>query len=202
MAKVIHSFGRADQVDRAALARLVTSISRFLTPAEAVAAAHGVEVEVVDSRRIGGSWTLDRIWERLGIGAAIRRVAASRRLDGDAVERVVFALVAQRALEPGSKLAATGWVAERVAIEHLPGCTDDQAYRAMDFLLEALGEVAGEIFASVAHLLNLDLDIIFVDTTSTYWEVDAADALVDLDDTVDDDGVGLSSFLCKWRSLV
>ena len=34
----------------------------------------------------------------------------------DTVERVLFALVAQRALEPGSKLAATRWVAERVAI--------------------------------------------------------------------------------------
>jgi len=74
VAKVIHSFGRADQVDRAALARLVTSISRFLTPAEAVAAVHGAEVEVVDSRRMGGAWALDRVWERLGIGAAIRRV--------------------------------------------------------------------------------------------------------------------------------
>jgi len=189
VARVIHSFGRADQVDRAALARLVTSISQFLTLAEAVAAVAGAEVEVVDSRRMGGAWTLDRVWERLGIGAAIRRAAASRRLDGDAVERVVFALVAQRALEPGSKLAATRWVEQRVAIENLPGCTDDQAYRAMDFLLEALGEVAGEIFTSVAHLLNLDLDIIFVDTTSTYWEVDAADGLADLDGTVDDDGV-------------
>jgi len=34
------------------------------------------------------------------VGAAIRRVAAGRRLDGEAVERVVFALVAQRALKP------------------------------------------------------------------------------------------------------
>ena len=76
---------------------------------------------MLDSRRLGAAWTLDRIWERLGIGAAIRRVAAGRRLDGDAVERVVFALVAQRACEPGSKLAATGWVAERVAIEAARG---------------------------------------------------------------------------------
>ena len=38
VAKVIHSFGRADQVDRAALARLVSSISRFLTPEQAVTA--------------------------------------------------------------------------------------------------------------------------------------------------------------------
>jgi len=189
VAKVIHNFGRAEQVDRAALARLVSSISRFLTPEQAMSAAAGADVEVLDSRPLGGTWTLDRVWERLGVGAAIRRVATGRRLDGEAVERVVFALVAQRALRPGSKLAATDWVAKRVAIEGLSGFTDDQAYRAMDFLLEALGEIAGEIFASVAHLLNLDLDIVFVDTTSTYFELDIPDELAELQDKVDDDGV-------------
>jgi hypothetical protein len=189
VAKVIHSFGRAEQVDRAALARLVSSISRFLTPEEAVAAASGMDVEVVESRRLGGTWTLDRVWERLGIGAAIRKAADGRRLDGEAVERVVFALVAQRALEPSSKLAGTKWVAERVAIEGLTALSDDQAYRAMDFLLEALDDIAGEVFASVAHLLNLDLDIVFVDTTSTYFEVDVPDELADLQDKVDDDGI-------------
>ena len=189
VAKVIHNFGRAEKVDRAALARLVSSISRFLTPEEAAAAAHGAEVEILDSRRLGGTWTLDRIWERLGIGAAIGRAATGRRLDGEAVERVVFALVAQRALEPGSKLAGTKWVAERVAIEGCEGFTDDAAYAAMDFLLDALDDIAVEVFASVAHLLNLDLDIVFVDTTSTYWEVDVPDELAELEDTVDDDGV-------------
>lgn len=138
----------------------MASISRFLTPEQAAA---GGEVEVLDSRRLGGAWTLDRLWARLGVGAAIRQAAAGRRVDGDAAERVVFALVAQRALEPGSKLAGTRWVAERVAIEGCPGFSDDQAYRAMDFLLDALDEIAGQIFASVAHLLNLDLDIVFVD---------------------------------------
>jgi hypothetical protein len=163
VARVIHNFGRAEQVDRAALARLVSSISRFLTPEQALTAAAGAEVEVLDSRRLGGAWTLDRVWERLGIGAAVRRVATSRRLDAEAVERVLFALVAQRALEPASKLAGTRWVAERVAIEGCPGFSDDAAYRAMDFLLDALGEIAGEVFGSVATLLNLDLDIVFVD---------------------------------------
>src|SRR3954451_22454432 len=72
VARVIHNFGRADKVDRDGLARLVSSISRFLAPEQAVAAAAGTEVEVIDSRQLGGAWTLDRIWERLGIGAAIR----------------------------------------------------------------------------------------------------------------------------------
>jgi hypothetical protein len=200
VAKVIHSFGRADQVDRAALARLVSSISRFLTPEQAVTATTattattavsagepGGGVEVLDSRRLGAAWTLDRIWERLGIGAAIRRVATGRRLDGEQVERVVFALVAQRACEPGSKLAATGWVAERVAIAGCSGFTDDAAYAAMDFLLDALPEIAAEVFGSVAHLLNLDLDIVFVDTTSTYWETETADELAELADEPADD---------------
>ncbi len=189
VAKVIHNFGRAEHVDRDALARLVSSISRFLTPEQALVAAAGAEVEILDSRHLGGAWTLDRIWERLGIGAAIRRVAEGRRLDGETTERVLFALVAQRALEPGSKLAATDWVAHRVAIEGCPGFCDDAAYRGMDFLLDALGEIAGEIFGSVATLLNLDLDLVFVDTTSTYWEVDVADELADLQETVDDDGI-------------
>ena len=59
-----------------------------------------------------------------------------------------------------------------MAIDGLAGLSDDPAYRAMDFLLDALDEIAARIFASVAHLLNLDLDIVFVDTTSTYWEVE------------------------------
>ena len=167
-AKVIHNFGRADQVDRDALARLVSSISRVLGPEQQVVAsaqaAGAGEVEVVESRRMGGAWTLDRVWERLGIGTAVRRAAKGRKLDPDLVERVIFGLVAQRALEPASKLAATSWVSERVWIEHLPGLSDDQAYRAMDFLLEALEEIAAGVFNTVATLLNLDLDIVFVDS--------------------------------------
>jgi hypothetical protein len=53
------------------------------------------------------------------------------------VERVLFALVANRALEPCSKLAATEWAGRDVAIPGLDGFSDDQAYRAMDLLVEA-----------------------------------------------------------------
>jgi hypothetical protein len=190
-AKVIHNFGRADTVDRDGLARLVTSISRFLDPEQAITAAHTGEIDILDSRRFGGAWLLDRLWERLGVGAALHPVAADRRCDAEVTERVLFVLVAQRALEPGSKLAATRWVAERVAMPGCAGFSDDAAYRAMDFLLDAPGEVAQRIFDSVAHLLNLDVDIVFVDTTSTYWDVDAADELAELEsESEPDDGVG------------
>jgi hypothetical protein len=189
VAKVIHNFGRADLVDPEALRRLVASISRFVEPEQAAAAAAAGEVEVLDSRRLGGAWVLDRLWERLEIGQAIRRAAEGRRLDGEAAERVIFALAAQRALEPASKLAATRWVAERVFIEGCPGFSDDAAYRAMDFLLAALEEIAAEIFYSVAHLLNLDVDIVFVDTTSTYWEMEVAAGLAEVAGDDEDDSL-------------
>ena len=80
---------------------------------------------MLDSRRMGGAWVPGQLWERLEIGRAIRRVAAGRRLDGEAAERVIFSLVAQRALEPGSKLAAARWVAGRVAVEGCPGFSED-----------------------------------------------------------------------------
>jgi IS4 transposase len=185
VARVIHNFGRADQLDREALRRLVASISRFLEPAEAVSAGCGLdEVEVLDARRCGGAYVLDALFARLGIGDALREAAAGRRLDAELVERVCFALVAQRALEPGSKLAATRWTAERVALPGCPAFSDDAAYRAMDFLLAALPEIAEGIFASTASLLNLDCDVIFVDTSSTYFETDASEGEVELETTL------------------
>ena len=186
VAKIIHNFGRADQVDREALRRLVASISRVLEPAAAVAVGSGLEVEIVDSRRCGGAYVLDALFARLGIGKALRQAAQGRRLDAGVVERICFALVAQRALEPGSKLAATRWVAERVAIEGCPSFDSDAAYAAMDFLAGALPEIAEGIFATTANLLNLVCDVIFVDTSSTYFEIDAADEEVELARALDD----------------
>jgi hypothetical protein len=180
VAKVIHNFGRADKVDREALARLVSSISRFLEPAEAVAAVGGSDVDIIDSRRFGGAYVLDELWHRLGIARALMEAAGGRRLSGEVVERVLFALVAQHCLEPASKLACVSWVQERVAISSCPPFDDQAAYAAMDFLLDALEEIAAGIFDRTANLLNLSCDVIFVDTSSTYWEADVADEEIEL----------------------
>ena len=181
VAKVIHNFGRKDKVDKEALARLVASISRVLELPMTDASLPSSDIEIVDSRRLGGALVLDALWDRLGIADALRSVAVGCRLDGELVERICFALVAQRCLEPASKLAAVQWVRERVAIGDCPDFDDDGAYRAMDFLLAALPEIAERIFSATANLLNLSCDIIFVDTTSTYFETDVADGEDDLD---------------------
>ena len=181
VAKVIHNFGRKDKVDKEALARLVSSISRILDLPVTGSSLAGSDVEIVDSRRLGGAFVLGQMWERLGIADALRSSAKGRRIDGDLVERICFALVAQRCLDPASKLAAVKWAKERVALVDCPEFDDDAAYAAMDFLLAALPEIAERIFSTTANLLNLSCDIIFVDTSSTYFERDVADGEADLD---------------------
>ncbi len=172
-ARIIHRFGRADQVDREGLARLVRSISRFLDPADAVAATASGEVRILDSRPMGSPWLADRLWERLEIGKVILEAAGGRRLEAEAVERAIFAMVANRmSVKPLSKLAGCDWVAERAFIEGLPAVSDDACYRAMDFLHAALPELQERVFFQVASLLDLEVDLLFFDTSSTYWETD------------------------------
>ena len=191
-AKVIHNFGRADLVEREALARLVRSISRFLDPADAVAATASGEINVVDSRPMGASYVADRLFERLGITQGIRKVAASRRIEGETAERVIFAMVANRlSVKPLSKLAGCTWVARRAYIDGLPEVSDDACYRAMDFFLSTLSELQETVFFSVANLLNLEVDLLFFDTSSTYWETERlADELADDEDEPDDEEDG------------
>jgi hypothetical protein len=186
-AKVLYSFGRADQLDRPAIERLITALTRVLGTEPAAGTGGGPDraraagmpgLVFTESRPLGGAWLLDQLWHRLGIDTLLRGLAAGTRRDV-VVERVLFALVANRALAPCSKLAATSWIAHDV---HLPGLTggdyrvsDDACYRAMDWLLAVEDRLARGVFDAVAHLLNLEVDLIFFDTTSTYFETEQTD---------------------------
>jgi hypothetical protein len=86
--KVLYNFGREDEPDKDAVRRLVTALSRLLDPAEALAAAEPGELSVTASRPAGGIHVLDQLWRRLGLGAAVRRPLAGRRLSPE-TERVL-----------------------------------------------------------------------------------------------------------------
>ena len=203
-AQIIHNFGRADEVDRDGLARLVRSISRFLDPVEAVAATASGEVDLLDARPLGTAWVADRLWERLGIGQAIlatvdQRSGLGRPVDAALVERAIFAMVANRlSPQPLSKLAGCTWVRERVFIEGLTEVSEDTCYRAMDVFLGVIAELQQAVFFSVANLLNLEVDILFFDTSSRYWETESTDdALLDEHEDTDEGGRAVER---AWRT--
>ena len=95
---------------------------------------------------------------------------------------MLFALTANRALAPSSKLAAARWVSEDVLITGLPATTDDACYRAMDWLLEIRGALEKEVFERASDLLGLEVDLLFFDTTSTYFVTEDADNPVPRDE--------------------
>jgi Transposase DDE domain len=177
--QVVYNFGREEPSTREALERLVGSVARHLEPGKARAvAAEGLEF--TESRPLGGTWVLDALWQRLGIGPAMRELLKGRRLDASA-ERVLFALTANRALAPSSKLAAARWVSEDVLVTGLPAATDDACYRAMDWLLQIREALEKRVFDRAAEVLGLEIDLLFFDTTSTYFVTEEADAPVTRD---------------------
>ena len=178
-AEVLVNLGREDQLDVAGLRRLAGSIARYLDGEGADSAVSGAGrdgLRVVSSKTYGALWLLDQLWSRLGISCALQGVLGERRFTTD-VERVLFALVANRAVAPSSKLAASEWASIDAAVPGLEGMDEDQAYRAMDLLVEAdaAGAVQEAVFFAAADLLNLEVDLLFFDTTSTYFERDSAD---------------------------
>ena len=179
-AQVLLNLGREDKLDPDGLRRLVASINRYLgepAAAEDVREAVGDALTVSDARPLGAVWLLDGLWRQLGVDGALRQVLGGRRFTTD-VERVLFALVANRAVDPCSKLAAAEWATHDAAIPGLTAMDEDQAYRAMDLLIEAdVQAEAGEaVFFAVADLLNLEVDVLFFDTTSTYFQRDTEEA--------------------------
>ncbi len=67
------------------------------------------------------------------------------------------------------------WMSRDVHIDGLGTVTDDACYRAMDWLHQVRGELEKQVYFSVAGLLSLEVDLLFFDTTSTYFEVEDAD---------------------------
>jgi transposase len=187
-ANVLLNLGREDRLDPDGLRRLVRSINRYLGEPDTdgagtdAAAVTGTDTAVdglrlMSSRPVGAAWLLDGLWKALDVDTALRKVLGGRRFSTD-VERVLFALVANRAIDPSSKLAAADWASHDVAIPDLAGMDDDQAYRAMDLLVEADTDASVQeaVFFAVADLLNLEVDLLFFDTTSTYFERDTEDS--------------------------
>ncbi len=180
--RVLYNFGREDQLDRQAIVRLIGSLQRALEPDQALQTAAAPGLRFVESRPMGGAWALDRIWQELAVDRTLQGLLRGRRLDSRA-ERVIFAMVANRALEPLSKLAGSKWVTERAWIAGLPELDEDSCYRSMDWLLEVEDELCQAVYFATADLLNLEVDLLFFDTTSTYFERDEPEQ-----DVVDEDG--------------
>ena len=177
-AKVVHSFGRADRLERAALERLVRSIRRVLDAegGAPVVAATGRDrtIEIEASFELGVVHVVAHLWARLGIGQAIQgRLAADERRAPH--EAALLAMVAQRLARPGSKLACHQRWLDRVWLPEAKDVALGQLYRALDLLAEHGDAIEQEVFWRSVDLFKLDVDLVFYDATTAWFECDEED---------------------------
>ena len=172
--KIIYNCGRAEDAETTErLRRLAHSILRRCAPEEIV--ADNPAWQLVQAYSYGDLYVLEQLWRRLGVDEVIAEVLGRRRFGFD-VERALFAMVANRALAPCSKLYCyEQWLSEDIRIEGTQQLGLQHLYRAMDFLEANKETIEKAIYFRMADLLNLDVELVFYDTTSLHFEIDEPD---------------------------
>ena len=183
--RVLHNLGRLDLLlESGQLDALIASLGRFSKKLAAQSALAKGEVQAQNFRRCGAVLIFERLWQQLGLDRVLAELLRERHF-GCAVERVLFVTALQRLLAPGSDRQAERWLedyriagAEQLELQHF--------YRAMAWLGEPLPEEAQDgatpfaprctkdlieeaLFARRRDLYT-QLDLVFFDTTSIYFE--------------------------------
>jgi transposase len=199
VARIIHSFGRADELDRDQLVRLCNSIARVcglkvidpLNDSEDTQhkdpLALSNDLKLIRSLSLGCVLAIEALWERLGIGKELRDICKAKKINVP-YERALLAMVANRLCEPESKLGVWDRWLSKV---YLPSCDSlklEQMYEAMDLLYDHRQQIEKNIFFHTADLFNLKVDLIFYDTTTASFSIDYED------EDCDEPGAGLRKF--------
>ena len=183
--QVIATLGRFEDLRASGqLERLLRSGARFAAKAMMLSAAADDAAIKIAVRRIGPALVFERLWEETGCRAVIADLAGKRG-HKFTLERAVFLTVLHRLFVSGSDRAADRWRAD-YAIAGVEGLDLHHLYRAMAWLGEQLSEeeqdgrtpfsprclkdvVEERLFAHRRDLFTR-LDLVFMDTTSLYFE--------------------------------
>ena len=183
--QVIATLGRYEDLKASGqLERLLRSGARFAEKAMVLGALDDDTAARIASRRIGPALVFERLWEETGCRAVIEELSGGRK-HGFALERAVFLTVLHRLFGGGSDRAADRW-REDYAIAGTDGLTLHHLYRAMAWLGEelpakeqdgrtpfaprCLKDVVEERLFDHRRDLLTRLDLVFMDTTSLYFE--------------------------------
>ena len=190
VAKIIHNFGRADQLDRQELVRLCNSIARVCglivtDPLDPVTQSigFGEGLKIKQTLALGCPLVVEALWERLGLRKTLQDIEKTAGVQVP-YERALLAMVANRLCDPESKLGVWERWLSKVYLPSCQGLKLRHMYEAMDLLHAHAEEVEKTVFFQVADLFNLEVDLIFYDTTTASFHVDQED----------DDGAGLRKF--------
>ena len=156
-ASALRASGQLDRI----IAALQAHAERSWLPADELAAEAAPAVG-----SIAGAHAL---WRRLGLEAWFVKLGADR--GAIALESAVWAMVANRLIDPCSKRRLPEWVDADVVMP--AGFTPpvlQQYYRALDAVADSKELTEAELYSALCDLTNLDLKLVCYDLTSTYFE--------------------------------
>jgi hypothetical protein len=186
VAKIIHNFGRADQLDRQELVRLCHSIARvcgliITDPFDESAVSPASkdfclteDLKIKQSLALGCPMVIEALWERLGLKKTLQDITKDAGAQVP-YERALLAMVANRLCDPESKLGVWDRWLSKVYLPSCAGLKLRHMYEAMDLLHAHVEQVEKTVFFHTADLFNLEVDLIFYDTTTASFSVDAED---------------------------
>ena len=167
--RIVGNLGRLDELlENGNLERVITQMAEHCPAVRLLRADVAGSLQIVSDLVWGPVLVFDRLWEQLGLKALLAKLAANRHFDFD-FERLVFAQTLQRFLEPGSDLRGSKWIGtvHEPAFAHL---RLTHFYRALGVLWNHKEEIERSLYARGLDLFNHELDVVFFDTTSTYFE--------------------------------
>jgi transposase len=190
--RVLLRLGRLDELLASGrLDSLIQSLGRF-SDKLAVLGAHARGDSITTrSARIGPALIFQRLWQTCSIDKVLTALLQGRRFEFS-VERAIFLTVLHRLFAPGSDRAAEKWK-DDYAIDGVGGLDLHHLYRAMAWLGEVLPKaqqngatpfaprtnkdvIEEALFARRRDLFS-DLDIVFFDTTSIYFEGEGGETI-------------------------
>lgn len=186
--QVIATIGRMDELqEKNRVETLIRSLSRFSE--NALLILSGKSDISAEARSIGPALIFERLWQESGIHAAIRRLLGERKFEFD-VERAIFLTVLHRLVVSGSDRFCDKWRRDYL-VSGIDELQLHHFYRAMSFLGEELDDQADAmpmaprrnkdlieemLFSANKHLFT-ELDLVFFDTTSIYFEGQGGETL-------------------------
>lgn len=168
--RVLGSLGRLDRLTPGAIDGLIASLRRLASPGTGLGLS---EAEMLAARCYGPIRVARALWEELGLPQLIAPGGQSF-----AVEGALFRLVANRLVDPRSKLATVDWQ-ETVTWPRPGAFSYAQLLRAMDVLQAQKKPVEEALFGRVRELFSVPLQIVWYDLTSSYFEGDGVCALAE-----------------------
>lgn len=167
--RILGSLGRLDELlQNGDLERVITQLVEHCPSVRLLRAQAAGSLQVDSDLVWGPVMVFDRLWEDLGLKELLRQLASHKRFEFD-FERMVFAQVLQRFLEPGSDLRGSKWI-KTVHEPAFEGLRLEHFYKSLGFLWKKKEEIEETLYRRGLDLFNQEIDLVFFDTTSTYFE--------------------------------